>query len=83
MMKLVAQGLTRYHWRTGISTLLDFNPDDIENIEILKGPAAATSYGTNGSNGVVFIETKKGILVKMALYLTTNLPLEETVLILK
>ena len=43
----------------GISTLLDFNPDDIENIEILKGPAA-TSYGTNGSNGVVFIETKKG-----------------------
>ena len=44
----------------GISTLLDFNPDDIENIEILKGPAAATSYGTNGSNGVVFIETKKG-----------------------
>ena len=26
----------------GLSTLLDFNPDDIENIEILKGPAAAT-----------------------------------------
>ena len=45
----------------GISTLLDFSPDDIENIEILKGPAAATSYGTNGSNGIVFIETKKGI----------------------
>ena len=44
----------------GISTLLDFNPDDIENIEILKGPAASTSYGTNGSNGIVFIETKKG-----------------------
>lgn len=44
----------------GISTLLDFSPDDIENIEILKGPAAATSYGTNGSNGIVFIETKKG-----------------------
>ena len=44
----------------GLSTLLDFNPDDIENIEILKGPAAATSYGTNGSNGIVFIETRKG-----------------------
>ena len=44
----------------GISTLIDFSPDDIENIEILKGPAAATSYGTNGSNGIVFIETKKG-----------------------
>ena len=41
----------------GLSSMLDFNPDDIENIEILKGPAAATSYGTNGSNGVVFIKT--------------------------
>jgi len=44
----------------GLSSMLDFNPDDIENIEILKGPAAATSYGTNGSNGVVFIKTRKG-----------------------
>ena len=36
----------------GLSTLLDFNPDDIENIEILKAPAAATSYGTNCSKGI-------------------------------
>jgi len=49
-----------YSYGQGVSTLLDFNPDDIENIEILKGPAAATSYGTNGSNGIVFIETKTG-----------------------
>ena len=45
----------------GFSTLADINPEDIESIEILKGPAGATSYGTNGSNGVVLITTKKGL----------------------
>lgn len=47
----------------GISVLADLNPEDIENIEILKGPAAAASFGTNGANGVVLITTKKGRLV--------------------
>ncbi|MCK5146494.1 TonB-dependent receptor [bacterium] len=46
----------------GISLLADINPEDIANIEILKGPAAAASYGTNGSNGVVLITTKRGSL---------------------
>ncbi len=43
-----------------MSTLADLNPDDIESVEVLKGPAAASTYGTNGSNGVVLITTKKG-----------------------
>lgn len=47
----------------GISTLADLNPEDIENIEILKGPAAAATYGANGSNGVVLITTKRGKIV--------------------
>ena len=38
----------------------DINPEDIESIEIIKGPAAATLYGTEASNGVVQIITKKG-----------------------
>lgn len=38
----------------------DLNPDDIESIEIIKGPAAATLYGTEASNGVVQIITKRG-----------------------
>ena len=38
----------------------DLNPDDIENIEIVKGPSAATLYGTAAANGVVLITTKKG-----------------------
>ncbi|MBC7672057.1 MAG: carboxypeptidase-like regulatory domain-containing protein, partial [Polaromonas sp.] len=42
------------------SRLNDFNPEDIESIEIIKGPAAATLYGTEASNGVVQILTKRG-----------------------
>ncbi|MCA9738782.1 MAG: TonB-dependent receptor [Gemmatimonadota bacterium] len=42
------------------SKLDDINPDDIESIEIIKGPAAATLYGTEASNGVIQIITKRG-----------------------
>lgn len=38
----------------------DLNPEEIENIEIVKGPSAATLYGTNAGNGVVVITTKRG-----------------------
>jgi TonB-linked SusC/RagA family outer membrane protein len=44
----------------GASRLNDINPEDIESIEIIKGPAAATLYGTEASNGVVQIITKRG-----------------------
>jgi TonB-linked SusC/RagA family outer membrane protein len=43
-----------------ISRLNDFNPEDIESIEVLKGPSAATLYGTEAANGVINIITKKG-----------------------
>lgn len=42
------------------SRMGDFNADDIDNIEILKGAAAAVLYGTRAANGVVLITTKKG-----------------------
>src|SRR3954453_5314829 len=42
----------------------DLNPDDIENIEIVKGPSAATLYGIQAANGVVLITTKKGVAGK-------------------
>ena len=38
----------------------DINPDDIETISVLKGPAATAIYGNRGANGVVLITTKKG-----------------------
>jgi TonB-linked SusC/RagA family outer membrane protein len=44
----------------GPSRINDLNPDDIDNIEIVKGPAAATLYGIQASNGVVRITTKHG-----------------------
>ncbi len=42
------------------SRLNDFDPEDIESMEIIKGPAAATLYGTEASNGVIQIITKRG-----------------------
>lgn len=45
---------------SSISRMNDINPDDIESIEIIKGPAAATLYGTEASNGVIQIITKRG-----------------------
>ncbi len=57
----VSAGPTNQGYGSGsISRLGDFNPDDIESIEIIKGPAAATLYGTEASAGVVQIITKKG-----------------------
>jgi len=44
----------------GPARINDLNPEDIESIEIIKGPAAATLYGTEASNGVIQIITKKG-----------------------
>jgi TonB-dependent SusC/RagA subfamily outer membrane receptor len=38
----------------------DINPDDIESIEVVKGPAAAALYGTAAANGVIQITTKRG-----------------------
>ena len=38
----------------------DINPNDIENVEILKGAAAAAIYGARAANGVVLITTKRG-----------------------
>jgi TonB-linked SusC/RagA family outer membrane protein len=45
---------------TVVSRMNDISPEDIESIEIIKGPAAATLYGTEAANGVIQIITKKG-----------------------
>ena len=42
------------------SRLNDLNPNDIESIEVVKGPSAATLYGTDAANGVIVIRTKRG-----------------------
>ncbi|MEW5916937.1 MAG: TonB-dependent receptor, partial [Gemmatimonadota bacterium] len=45
---------------TSASRVNDINPDEIESIEVVKGPSAATLYGTDAANGVIVINTKKG-----------------------
>src|SRR6202171_5908754 len=40
--------------------MIDVNSDDIENVEILKGAAAAAIYGARAANGVILITTKHG-----------------------
>ena len=44
----------------GSSRFLDIDPNNIENVNVLKGLAAATLYGTQGRNGVIIITTKSG-----------------------
>jgi TonB-linked SusC/RagA family outer membrane protein len=39
----------------------DINPEEIENIEIVRGPSASTLYGTDAANGVIVITTKRGV----------------------
>jgi TonB-dependent SusC/RagA subfamily outer membrane receptor len=41
--------------------LNDISPDEIESIEVIRGPAASTIYGTEAANGVIQIITKKGV----------------------
>lgn len=49
--------------------LSQINPEDIESISILKGSNAAVLYGSQGANGVIMINTKKGKLEKPVLVL--------------
>jgi TonB-linked SusC/RagA family outer membrane protein len=56
------------------SALSDLNPDDIENVTVLKGPAASALYGQRGANGAVLITTKSATLgrKKVGITFTSN-----------
>ena len=56
-----AQGPGGQRGGAGVSRLSDISPDDIQSIEIIKGPSAATLYGTEASNGVIQVITKRGL----------------------
>ncbi|TAE18837.1 MAG: SusC/RagA family TonB-linked outer membrane protein [Bacteroidetes bacterium] len=61
--------------QTGVSNSnrgLDINPDDIESMSILKGPAAAVLYGSRAAAGAIMITTKKGKAGKMKVDLSTS-----------
>ena len=43
-----------------VNRIADINPNDIESIQVLKGPSASSIYGSQGTNGVIIINTKQG-----------------------
>lgn len=45
---------------TTSNRVMDINPEDIESMSVLKGPAASALYGSRAANGVVLITTKRG-----------------------
>jgi len=51
---------------------MEVNPDDVESVTVLKGPAAAALYGTRASNGVILINTKDGSNAKGKLGVSFN-----------
>ena len=56
----VATGSLNSGEENGTNRLADINPNDIESIEVLKSTAAAAMYGSQATNGVVLITTKRG-----------------------
>jgi TonB-linked SusC/RagA family outer membrane protein len=54
------------------STVSDLNPDDIENVTVLKGPAATALYGSRAANGALIITTKSGSRKENGLGITVN-----------
>ncbi|TCD08275.1 SusC/RagA family TonB-linked outer membrane protein [Pedobacter frigidisoli] len=61
------------------SALNDLNADDIDNVTVLKGPAASALYGQRGANGAVIITTKSATLnrKKLGITFTSNSAWEE------
>lgn len=56
-----------------VNRVADLNPEDIEDIQILKGPSAGAIYGSRGANGVIVITTKHGQGGAPALAITQRL----------
>ncbi|WP_426789924.1 SusC/RagA family TonB-linked outer membrane protein [Sphingobacterium sp. WOUb80] len=50
----------------------DINPEDIENVTVLKGASAAALYGQRGANGAIMITTKSGAKGKKGIGVTFN-----------
>ncbi len=71
-IKADGQGTVYESQRDYGNAIQDLNPEDIENINILKGQAAAALYGSRGANGVIIINTKKAALNQKGLGITVS-----------
>ncbi|MGL5014555.1 MAG: SusC/RagA family TonB-linked outer membrane protein [Bacteroidales bacterium] len=56
----------------GSDGLSSINPDDIEDLQILKGPSAAALYGNSAANGAILITTKRGKAGQARIEVSTN-----------
>ncbi|WP_421829443.1 SusC/RagA family TonB-linked outer membrane protein [Larkinella sp.] len=54
----------------------NINPDDIESMNVLKGPAASALYGSRAANGVIMITTKKGKAGKVSVDVNSGVQME-------
>lgn len=57
----------------------DFNPADIESVQVLKDASAAAIYGSRAANGVIIITTKKGVSGKSKIELSAKFGVQNTV----
>ena len=64
-------GLSRSN-TTYSNRVMDVNPEDIESLSVLRGPAAAALYGSRAADGVVVITTKKGAEGNVRVNLTSK-----------
>lgn len=62
----------KYANQPGSEGIADLNPEDIESVSVLSGPAAAALYGSAAAQGVIMITTKKGKEGKVSVTITNS-----------
>lgn len=63
------------------SVINSINPNDVESLNVLKGAAASTLYGSDGANGVLIITTKKGTKGKPIIRFSSNFQIEDAAIL--
>lgn len=64
---------------SGISRIIDIDPNNIENVNILKGAAATALYGSKGAGGAIIITTKSGKGKKPSINLMSDYSFEKSI----
>ncbi|MUP37371.1 SusC/RagA family TonB-linked outer membrane protein [Labilibaculum euxinus] len=78
LVEVTADDLTSGNLSTVLSSgVAGLNPDDIEDIQVLKDASATALYGAQAMNGVIVINTKKGKIGKMQVSYAGNLTVKE------
>ncbi|WP_421918774.1 SusC/RagA family TonB-linked outer membrane protein [Marinifilum sp.] len=72
MFNFGGSGDIEFGSRGTTESIADLNPEDIENISVLTGAAAAALYGSNAANGAIVITTKKGKAGSTSLTITST-----------